>query len=152
MFWIGVAFSLVLIGYFFLEAAQNRKERLRELKSIQRRLSENDVDVDVDVVQYDSIHCEIVESAVDSIVAYYDKGSKSEKRSILFCLDRYLDPYYQYKLPHEEKIFSWLEGEFYKVEDMKVKKEIYELVYNYSDIELRGYDKNDCGDFVEKRT
>ena len=194
MLWIGVALSLVLIGFIFLEAAQKRRERLRELESIQRRLSEKEVSetdvgtvesivrrfsegdvsdlesdirelesilrrssesdvsaIDVDTVQYDTNHCEIVESGTDSIAAYFEKGSISEKRSLLLCLDWYLDPYYQHNLSHEDDVFSWLEREFYKAEDMKIKKEIYELVDRYSDLKLRGQDNDGRGIFVEKK-
>ena len=116
-------------------------------------MKKDDVEIGpVDTVQYDSTHCDVVKSGVNSIAAYFEQGNKTEKRSLLLCLDWYLDPYYRHNLPHEDKIFSWLEGEFYKVEDMRVKNDIYELVNYYSDIELRGYEINDRGRFVEKRT
>ena len=96
-------------------------------------------DNEVNVVQYDSTQCEIVESGIDSIAHAFEKGSFAEKRSLLLCLDKYLDPYFQYNLPHAPEIFAWLEEEFYRIDNPTIKQEVYELVSWYSDIKLKGY-------------
>jgi hypothetical protein len=85
-----------------------------------------------------------------AILEFYKKGDRDDVRSLLLCLDWYLDPYYCHDLAYQDKIFSWLEDEFYKVDDPKIKKEIFELVVDYSDIELQGYELDRRRNLVEK--
>ncbi len=99
--------------------------------------------------QYNQYHCEIVESGIDSMVSFYGMHGDDEKRSILLCLDRYLDPYYKNDLPHKSQIFKWLESEFQKTENIEIKEDIFELIDNYSDIEIQGYEINDDGYLVK---
>lgn len=103
----------------------------------------------MDHVEYYQSHCKIVEEGMDSIISYYENNDHEDKRSLLLCLDRYLDPYYKYNLPYANKIFNWLEEEFYKTRDITIKEEIFELIHNYSDIEVKGYEFDDKGNFVK---
>jgi hypothetical protein len=44
---------------------------------------------------YSKKHEEIVNRGVDAISEILKSADVDEKRSILFCLDKYLDPYYR---------------------------------------------------------
>lgn len=50
-------------------------------------------------VSYGSEQIKIVEGGIDAIGMALYNGSEEEKASILFCLDRFLDPYYGYHCP-----------------------------------------------------
>ena len=105
----------------------------------------------VSFAQYDQSHCSIIESGVDSIILYYDSNNHSEKRSILLCLDRYLDPYYGNELPFRGEIFQWLVRAFDKASHNELKEDIFDLVENYSELEIEGYGINDFGDLVKTK-
>tara|TARA_B100000700_G_C14998471_1_gene835123 strand:- start:343 stop:747 length:405 start_codon:yes stop_codon:yes gene_type:complete len=94
---------------------------------------------EVDYVSYDKTHMEIVKAGMPQIKEYYFGGSISEKRSLILCLDRFLDPHYQYQLSYEEYIFDWLEDELKGAKSLPLKEDIFDLLYNYSE---RGYE--DC--------
>jgi len=104
---------------------------------------------EVIVTQYDKSHCEIIESGVKSIASYYDSKSLSERRTILLCLDRYLDPYYGNELPFNNEIFDWLVIEFDKTSNITLKEDIFDLVENYSRIKIEGYEIDDNGNLVK---
>lgn len=50
-------------------------------------------------IYYTPYHEEIVIKGIEAINDYLIHASDKEKRSLLFCLDKYLDPYYGYPLP-----------------------------------------------------
>lgn len=104
---------------------------------------------EVSVSQYDKSHCEIIESGVQSIKSYYDSNGLSEKRSILLCLDRYLDPYYGNKLPFNDEIFEWLIGVFDETSNTELKKDIFDLVENYSKLKIKGFEIDCNGSLVK---
>ena len=87
--------------------------------------------MEIDHVSYTKKHREIVESGLLTIQSYYYNNDLSEQRSILFCLDRYLDPYFASKLEFEEELFIWLESEIVKNTQLILKEDIYELLYRY---------------------
>jgi len=93
----------------------------------------------VDVVKYERRHSEIVESGQEAIISFYRNNNIEEKRSLLLCLDMYLDPYYDYKLSYAKEIFTWLDVELKKSRNLKIKEDIFELLRSYSDL---GYE--DC--------
>jgi len=105
----------------------------------------------VSFTQYGKSHAKVVEAGIDSIKSYYDSRDREEKRSLLLCLDRYLDPYYKYELPYADEIFEWLKTEFDNTHDMTIKEDIFELVENYSDLNIPGYELNDGGYFVKAK-
>ncbi len=51
----------------------------------------------------------IVRAGIDAIRAYFRTANKQKKRDLLFCLDKYLDPWFGYNLPYAEEIFCFLE-------------------------------------------
>ena len=103
----------------------------------------------VSFTQYGKNHAYVVEAGIDSIKSNYDSSDFEEKRSLLLCLDRFLDPYHKYELPYAVEIFEWLKNEFDNTQYMTIKEDIFELVENYSDLNIPGYELNDNGDFVK---
>ncbi|MET1257382.1 hypothetical protein [Aliikangiella maris] len=93
----------------------------------------------VDLVQYTQKHIDVVESGKDAIFSFYKSNGLEEKRAILLCLDKYLDPYYKLELSDSDKIFKWLESELSKSSNLRLKEDIFQLLQSYSDL---GYD--DC--------
>jgi hypothetical protein len=83
-------------------------------------------------VQYSESHCKIAEDGIESIILYFEKQTNAEKRALLFCLDRYLDPYYECKLLHEAKIFEWLESVLLESDNSEIKEDILQLLRDYS--------------------
>ncbi|MBV1909347.1 MAG: hypothetical protein KUG78_08490 [Kangiellaceae bacterium] len=86
-------------------------------------------------VQYDKKHAEVVETGIESIISYYGENSLKEKRSLLLCLDRYLDPYYKYDLSYAGKIYKWLDNELTKAPTIEIKEDIFQLLQYKSDSE-----------------
>lgn len=103
----------------------------------------------MEFVEYDQNHCDIVESGINAIISYYNSRNHGEKRSILLCLDRYLDPYYQYDLPYKNQILEWLQNEFQNTQDPKIKEDIFDLIDYYSEIRIPNYERDNNGDLVQ---
>ena len=53
-------------------------------------------------IAYTKDEMNIVESGVEEIQKVLMGTDLAAKRSLLFCLERYLDPYYGYELPFKE--------------------------------------------------
>ncbi len=77
----------------------------------------------------------IVESGIKTIREVFSTSSAC-KRSLLFCFDKYLDPYYGYELSYFDEIIILLQEYLIKNEDIKVKKDILNLLSLYSKNEL----------------
>ncbi|WP_240422005.1 hypothetical protein [Paenibacillus periandrae] len=75
---------------------------------------------------------EIVNRGVDAIGEILKSADIDEKRSILFCLDKYLDPYYGYNLPYFDEIIVLLEKHLFENHDKEVKEDILQLLTDYS--------------------
>ncbi|MCU6793505.1 hypothetical protein OB236_15475 [Paenibacillus sp. WQ 127069] len=75
---------------------------------------------------------EIVNRGVDAISEILKSADIDEKRSILFCLDKYLDPYYGYNLPYFDEILVLLEKHLFENHDKEVKEDILQLLTDYS--------------------
>ena len=79
-------------------------------------------------IEYTKKHCTVVEGGINEILKFYESADKKNKLSLLFCLDRYLDPYYEHKLAHEKMIYKWLKSEKTKTSDKEISSEISELL------------------------
>ena len=64
---------------------------------------------DVKVTHYGEHEVNIVEQGVDAIAEVLNGTDDAAKESLLFCLDRYLDPYFGYNLPYADKICELLQ-------------------------------------------
>ena len=100
----------------------------------------------VDVVKYEQRHSKIVESGQEAIFSFYKNNNIEEKRSLLLCLDMYLDPYYNYNLSYANNIFNWLDAEFKKTTNLKLKEDIFELLRSYSDLGYQDCEISESGD------
>jgi hypothetical protein len=83
-------------------------------------------------ITYSQKHIDIVMKGIDSINEVLDSTDVSEKRSLLFCLDKYLDPYYGYNLPCFEEIMLLLQQRLFVNEAKEVKEDIMQLITEYS--------------------
>ncbi|MDQ2088018.1 hypothetical protein RBH29_16435 [Herbivorax sp. ANBcel31] len=91
-------------------------------------MSENEFDL----VTYTKEHQNIVKSGIDDISKILNGRDVEEKRSLLFCLDKYLDPYYGYNLPYFDDIMFLLQKRLFVEADKDVKDDILQLLTDYS--------------------
>lgn len=96
-------------------------------------------------VSYDKRHMDLVESGIEPLSYALYNESEEEKASILFCLDRYLDPYFGYNLPYEPEIIILLQYILFEENSVDIKEDILELLQFYAkqplDILEQGLDK-----------
>jgi hypothetical protein len=104
----------------------------------------------VSSTEYNENHCEIVEAGIESIMSHYQAFDIGERRALLFCMERYLDPYYENELPHAESTVKWLEQEFYRTKSNEIKEDIFDLL-QYVDVDLPGYELDDNGELILKK-
>jgi hypothetical protein len=104
----------------------------------------------VDVVKYERRHSKIVESGQEAIFSFYKNNSIEEKRSLLLCLDMYLNPYYDYNLSYAKNIFIWLDAELKKSTNLKLKEDIFELLRSYSNLGYEDCEISENGDLICK--
>ncbi len=93
-------------------------------------------------VFYNDAHARIVENGVDTILAVLDGDNISEKESLLLCLDKYLDPYFGYELPHANEIFLLLEKQLFEDHPIFIKNDILSLLELYCTIPLHYMEKD----------
>jgi hypothetical protein len=72
-----------------------------------------------------------VKAGIESISRVLSSENVTEKRSLLFCLDKYLDPYYRYNLPYFEDIIYLLQKQLLVEENKDVKEDILQLLTDY---------------------
>lgn len=96
-------------------------------------------------VSYGNEQVKIIEGGIDAIGMALYNGSEEEKASILFCLDRFLDPYYGHHLPYESDIFVLLQNLLFEENSNAIKEDILDLLQFYCeqplDILENGLDK-----------
>lgn len=83
----------------------------------------------VDSVSYSGNQREIVENGFDAIAMVLYNGTTDEKRSLLLCLDKYLDPYYGYNLPFANELFLLLQKLLFEPNDLRVLDDIIDLLF-----------------------
>lgn len=64
--------------------------------------------IEVQRTFYDSSHIHVVESGFEEMKKQFFEGSNEQKNSLLFCLERYVDPYYTSTIDYEKELFDWL--------------------------------------------
>ena len=88
---------------------------------------------EVDSVFYDETQIKVMEAGIAEIAKYIDGSKTKEIRSLLLCLDKYLDPYYGYELPYEKEIYDILESLLKTSKDLNVKEDALNFLQMYSD-------------------
>lgn len=83
-------------------------------------------------VTYTKQHEEIVNSGAIAINEFLTNANFIEKRSLLFCLDKYLDPYFGYNLTYFDEIIIVLEMHLFVDHNREVKEDIFQLITDYS--------------------
>ena len=83
---------------------------------------------DLQVISYDESHMQIVESGFDNLKFHFERSSDKEKASLLFCLERYVDPYYQSQIDYEPKLYSWLQDVIEGIEEVTVKESALDVL------------------------
>lgn len=86
----------------------------------------------VTYITYTSHHQQIATSGTDQIDSFLKSQNNDEKRNILFCLDKLLDPYYGYHLPNHDEITLILEKHLFERHNKEVKEDILQLLTEYA--------------------
>ena len=86
----------------------------------------------VHMVTYNENHIAIVKDGISSIKSVLKGNNFQEKESLLFCLDKYLDPWYGYNLPYANEIFELLEYVVIEPNNKDIKEEALHLLQVYS--------------------
>ncbi|MBP1903606.1 hypothetical protein J2Z32_000218 [Paenibacillus turicensis] len=86
----------------------------------------------VTYITYTSYHQQIATSSTDQIDSFLKSQNNAEKRSLLFCLDKLLDPYYGYHLPNHDEITLILEKNLFECHSKEVKEDILQLLTDYA--------------------
>lgn len=89
-------------------------------------------DNEVSVVAYTKEQDTIVKNGIDSISEILNGTNVAEKRSLLLCLDKYLDPYYGYNLPYFDDIIILLQEQLFLIDIKEVKEDILQLLRDYA--------------------
>ena len=88
---------------------------------------------DIKYITYTKKECNIVENGIDAIKkVLLNNSNENDKLNILFCLDKYLDPYFKYNLPYEEEIFKILQEIIISENTLDTKEEAINLLSSYS--------------------
>lgn len=83
-------------------------------------------------VTYSKKEKDIVEKGIASIQKVLLGTDDDAKASLLFCLDKYLDPYYGYKLTYEDEIYDLLETVVVSSNTMDVREDALNLLTSYA--------------------
>lgn len=70
-----------------------------------------------------------IEAGISEIQEAFDNFSDDELASLLFALERYLDPYYGYKLKYKDEIFISLEKLFIARQNIDIREDIRDLLF-----------------------
>ncbi len=83
---------------------------------------------------YSDNEMEIVRNGVDSIRNAFQTRDEQGKLNLLFCLDRYLDPWFGYNLPYTDDIFRLLEWVVISDNRFDVAEDALNLIMSYGTI------------------
>ena len=80
---------------------------------------------------YNRRHMDIIQAGIEPIQVFLQTESQQEKDNLLFCMDRFLDPWFGYDLPHRDQIFILLQQHLFTEETFDIKNVILELLSQY---------------------
>jgi hypothetical protein len=89
-----------------------------------------------DFIVYGQEQRDIVEAGISAVAAVLLEGSEESKRSLLLCLDYYLDPYYGCLHPDSDGIFILLQQCLLTEPSSEVRADIMQLLSDYCDCPL----------------
>ena len=72
-----------------------------------------------------------IRQGIDAIRAYFSQADEQKKKNLLFCLDRFLDPWFGYDLPYASEIFRFLEEVAVSGESLDITGDALDLIYSY---------------------
>lgn len=87
---------------------------------------------EVRVVTYGKSQLDLINSGLDGIRDVLRSGSEDEKASLLFCLERYFDPYFNSKLPYEDELAVLLQEMLFENNSDSIVEDIVTLLWYYS--------------------
>lgn len=83
-------------------------------------------------VTYSKKEKDIVEKGITSIQEVLLGTDDNAKASLLFCLDKYLDPYYGYNLSYENEIYDLLETVVVSPNTVDIREDALNLLTSYA--------------------
>lgn len=83
-------------------------------------------------VTYSEKEKNIVEKGLIEIQTILMGTDDEAKASLLFCLDKYLDPYYGYNLPYSHEIFDLLEAVVISPNSIDIREDALNLLISYA--------------------
>lgn len=100
---------------------------------------------------YDESHMKIVESGFNKFKDHFAKSSDEDKNSLLFCLERYVDPYFEATVDYESELYDWLFELLGSDEPIRVKEHALDVLTwdesrNMSACEINSDGALDCTD------
>ena len=93
-------------------------------------------------IYYDDSHQKIIEGGISEIKRVLLGNDTPEIKSVLLCLDFYLDPYYKNTLSYETEIYDLLQGLVICSQDDDIIRACLQLIGNYSCIPLSILEEN----------
>lgn len=94
-------------------------------------------DTKVQFISYSKDHIRIVEEGIEAIKEVLLGSGLEAKLSILFCLDRYYDSYYGYKLECIDELTNVLQDLLFTESNPDVIEEIFSLLsYNKGNLDI----------------
>ena len=84
------------------------------------------------MVTYNKKHEDIVKKGIDAIEKVLKGSNVAEKESLLFCLDKYLDPWFGYDLPRKKEILELVQYVVIDSNSQGVKEGALQLLTDYS--------------------
>lgn len=83
-------------------------------------------------ITYTDDEMEIVKSGIEAIRNVLMGTDMGKKESLLFCLDRFLDPWFGYQLPYQDAIVDLLQVVIVSDNTLSVKEAALQLICDYA--------------------
>lgn len=105
----------------------------------------------MEATSYDEKHMTIVESGFEELKSHFHSNDSKEKASLLFCLERYVDPYYESKINYEAELYNWLSKLLRSDESVSVKEHALDVLMwdssrNMHACEINSFGELECAD------
>ncbi len=110
---------------FLNKIFKKKEDNSRESQTVQNQN-------DVRVVTYGKSQLDLINSGLDGVRDVLRSGSEDEKASLLFCLERYFDPYFNSKLPYEDELAVLLQEMLFENNSDSIVEDIADLLLYYS--------------------